>query len=113
MTPTDTRAREGRLVSIDAFRGFDMVMIMGLASVLIALGKCIYGEGGGWLAAQMTHPQWFGLTFYDMIFPTFLFISGMTFPCGSSPERPICTRDFRKTAAASLTAGCPMHFLTP
>ena len=80
MIPADTRACAGRLVSIDAFRGFDMVMIMGLASALIALGKCIYGEGGGWLAAQMTHPQWFGLTFYDMIFPTFLFISGMTFP---------------------------------
>ncbi len=70
----------GRLVSLDAFRGFDMMMIMGFAGVVKAIGKCIYGGKGGWLAEQMTHPEWFGLTFYDMIFPTFVFITGVTFP---------------------------------
>ena len=69
-----------RLSSIDALRGFAMLMIIGVDAVVIALGKCLFGGDGGWLAGQMTHPEWFGLTFYDTIFPTFLFVSGLSFP---------------------------------
>lgn len=69
-----------RLFSLDAFRGFDMLMIIGVDVVVIALARFLLGGDGGWLAAQMGHPEWFGLTFYDTIFPTFLFISGISFP---------------------------------
>ena len=69
-----------RLMSIDAFRGFDMMMIIGVDAVVIALARFCFGGDGGWLAEQMEHPEWFGLTFYDTIFPTFLFISGLSFP---------------------------------
>ena len=69
-----------RLFSLDAFRGFDMLMIIGADVVVIALARFLLGGDGGWLAAQMGHPEWFGLTFYDTIFPTFLFISGISFP---------------------------------
>ena len=69
-----------RLFSLDAFRGFDMLMIIGADVVVIALARFLLGGDGGWLAAQMEHPEWFGLTFYDTIFPTFLFISGVSFP---------------------------------
>ena len=70
----------GRLVSLDAFRGFDMLIIIGFDRVFRALGKCIYGGDGGWMAEQMSHPYWFGLSFYDTVFPTFLFIAGIAFP---------------------------------
>ena len=77
----NTTATSGaRLVSIDVFRGFDMMMIMGFNAMMIALGKWMYGGDGGWLAGQFRHPEWFGLSFYDTIFPTFLFIAGLSFP---------------------------------
>ena len=38
------------------------------------------GHGGGWLDMQMEHPEWVGFTFYDTIFPLFLFMAGVSFP---------------------------------
>ena len=70
----------GRLVSLDAFRGFDMMIIIGFDRIFSALGRCIYGGNGGWMAEQMSHPYWIGLSFYDTVFPTFLFIAGISFP---------------------------------
>ena len=72
--------KNGRLLSLDAFRGFDMMMIIGFDSMMYALGCWLYGESGGWLVKQFSHPEWFGLSFYDTIFPTFLFIAGISFP---------------------------------
>ena len=69
-----------RLVSLDAFRGFDMMMIIGLDGCLWHLGLWLYGDSHNWLSASFSHPQWFGLSFYDCIFPTFLFIAGVSFP---------------------------------
>ena len=69
-----------RLVSIDALRGFDMIMICGADAFFHQLeGKT------GWLwvdslAQQFEHPVWIGFTFYDFIFPLFLFIAGVSIP---------------------------------
>ncbi len=68
-----------RLLSLDVFRGFDMMMIVGFDALMIALDSWIFG-GPGWLTEQFRHPKWFGLSFYDTIFPTFIFIAGMSFP---------------------------------
>lgn len=57
-----------------------MLMIIGVDAVVISVARFLYGGDGGWLARQMEHPEWFGLTFYDTIFPTFLFIAGLSFP---------------------------------
>lgn len=73
-------AQKVRLVSIDALRGFDMVMIAGAGQVIHQLqGK----TGLKWVdavAGQFTHPAWFGFTFYDCIFPLFLFLAGVSIP---------------------------------
>lgn len=69
-----------RLESLDALRGFDMFFIMGGAELLAALARwfpCGFTEV---LARQMEHMDWHGLAFYDMIFPLFLFIAGVSFP---------------------------------
>ena len=69
-----------RLLSIDTLRGFDMLMISGAGSFIYLLhGKT------GWLwvdalALQFEHPAWNGFTFYDLIFPLFLFIAGVSIP---------------------------------
>ncbi len=73
-------AKSERLSSLDALRGFDMFWIMGGDSLFIALGTA---TGWPWLqgwAKQMEHVPWHGFHFFDMIFPLFLFIAGISFP---------------------------------
>lgn len=69
-----------RLESLDAFRGFDMMFIVGLSSIIVAICNLFPGGADCVIARQMDHAQWNGLTFMDTIFPTFLFISGISFP---------------------------------
>ncbi|KAA6436557.1 DUF5009 domain-containing protein [Dyadobacter flavalbus] len=65
-----------RLASIDALRGFDMLMISGGGAFIYLLG----GKTGFQLidsvSAQFEHPEWNGFTFFDFIFPLFLFLAG-------------------------------------
>ena len=75
----DGRDTSGRLLSLDAFRGFDMLFIMGLGPFLLALCAA-FGQPDCWLAVQLEHADWFGLTFEDLIFPTFLFVAGLSWP---------------------------------
>lgn len=67
-----------RLLSVDTLRGFDMLLIAGGGSFIVRLkGK----TGLSWvdtIADQLTHPDWNGFTFYDFIFPLFLFIAGVS-----------------------------------
>ena len=69
-----------RLHSLDALRGFDMFWIIGGASLVHALTA--YFDWGFLHAidAQLHHAEWDGFTFYDMIFPLFLFIAGAAMP---------------------------------
>ena len=78
MTTSPSNLPSQRLASIDALRGFDMLMISGAGGFFVLLsGK----TGLAWvdiIAAQFKHPAWNGFTFYDFIFPLFLFISGVS-----------------------------------
>ncbi|MBK8177423.1 MAG: DUF5009 domain-containing protein [Planctomycetes bacterium] len=65
-----------RWMSLDALRGFDMFWIMGgdaLARALAAFGD---GPLTGGLARQLTHAEWEGFHFYDLVFPLFVFVMG-------------------------------------
>jgi predicted acyltransferase len=53
---------------------------MGLAAVVRAVCGLFPDGGGSWLALQMKHAPWGGFSFYDLIFPLFLFMAGMSFP---------------------------------
>ncbi|WP_439557138.1 acyltransferase family protein [Dyadobacter sp.] len=68
--------RNTRLASIDALRGFDMLMISGGGAFIFLLK----GKTGipliDAVADQFEHPEWNGFTFYDFIFPLFLFLAG-------------------------------------
>lgn len=69
-----------RLVSIDALRGFDMLMICGADAFFRSFeGKTSWAWLDG-LALQFEHPEWVGFTFYDFIFPLFLFVAGISIP---------------------------------
>lgn len=76
-----------RLQSLDALRGFDMLFIMGGETVLIGLATLFPNAFFRTLAAQMHHVPWDGFTCYDMIFPLFLFIAGISFPFSLAKQR--------------------------
>jgi len=67
-----------RLVSLDVLRGFDMFWIVGGASLVSALGKAEEGTVLGTVRQQLSHVEWAGFHFYDMIFPLFVFIAGVS-----------------------------------
>jgi predicted acyltransferase len=69
-----------RLYSLDALRGFDMFWIMGGESIFVGLASLTGWPVLTWWAGQLDHVKWNGFHFYDMIFPLFLFIAGISFP---------------------------------
>ena len=68
----------GRLMSLDALRGFDMFWIVGAGSLVQALGKVSDTGVIKAFSKQLSHVQWEGFHFYDLIFPMFVFISGVS-----------------------------------
>ena len=79
-----------------------MMMIVGFDALVRALDAWLFG-GPGWLTEQFRHPKWFGLSFYDTIFPTFIFIAGMSFPFSHAKQAgrgdgrgAICLRIIRR-----------------
>jgi predicted acyltransferase len=70
----------GRVASLDALRGFDMVWIIGGDTIVRSLPAITDAPWTRLLARQVEHNAWAGFTFYDLIFPLFLFIIGAVFP---------------------------------
>jgi len=71
------REPEKRLHSLDALRGFDMFWITGGGMLAIAISNL---AGLEWLETQMHHVKWEGFRFLDLVFPLFMFISGVAIP---------------------------------
>ncbi|MEO5803221.1 MAG: heparan-alpha-glucosaminide N-acetyltransferase domain-containing protein, partial [Verrucomicrobiota bacterium] len=83
-------APSSRLMSVDALRGFDMFWIIGADALVYAFNRM--NQSGakvesaaekpftltGFLAQQLEHVDWSGFHFYDMIFPLFVFIMGVS-----------------------------------
>ncbi len=77
-----------RLQSLDALRGFDMLFIMGGGSLLVGLATLIPIPFFEAIAEQTSHAKWgMGFTMEDLIFPTFLFIAGISFPFSLEKQR--------------------------
>lgn len=82
--PTPT-TKPKRLLSIDALRGFDMFWILGaeglFAALFVLTGVSFFNRA----AAQMLHSDWHGFTLYDLIFPLFIFLSGVSLGIAAKP----------------------------
>ena len=72
--------KQERLLSLDALRGFDMLWIAGGEYLIVTLAALTGWPFLQWAAGQMEHVVWEGFRFYDMIFPLFLFIAGVSMP---------------------------------
>ncbi|MGN0833439.1 MAG: acyltransferase family protein [Kiritimatiellia bacterium] len=84
---TTNGSGSGRLCSLDALRGLDMLMITGLGPLLIALCQALGFGDQCWLARQLHHVPWHGFRIEDGIFPLFLFIAGVSFPFSLARQR--------------------------
>jgi predicted acyltransferase len=86
---------------LDALRGFDMCWILGLSAVVTkVLGRAFPGNGVvADVAAQFEHVDWEGFRFYDLIFPLFLFLAGVSMAI-ALPRR--VARDGRGAAVRHL-----------
>lgn len=73
-------APNSRLYSLDALRGFDMFWIIGAEGIFHSLAKITGFPLWVGMAEQLTHPDWNGFHFYDLIFPLFLFLAGVATP---------------------------------
>ena len=82
-TATESKGT-GRLASLDAVRGFDMLFIMGGEGLVVALAALFGFPDFG---KSFDHVPWDGLQFMDTIFPTFLFLAGVTFPFSAAKSR--------------------------
>jgi predicted acyltransferase len=94
-----------RLLSIDALRGFDMLLISGGGTFVYLLGGKTDWPWLNALAEQFEHPAWNGFTFYDFIFPLFLFLAGvsLTFSVSKGLEIGLTKRQiYRKSAFRML-----------
>ncbi|NIJ55416.1 acyltransferase family protein [Dyadobacter arcticus] len=69
-----------RLLSLDTLRGFDMFWISGGEEIFAVLAKVTGWSWAIFMAHQFTHPDWNGFRAYDLIFPTFLFMAGVSAP---------------------------------
>ena len=76
-TPVPT-AESQRLVSLDALRGFDMFWILGADSFVYALYRMSDNPVTAFFRKQLSHAEWGGFHFYDLIFPLFVFIMGVS-----------------------------------
>ena len=81
-TQPGSSVTEGRLSSLDFFRGLTMFL-------LVAEGALVYESllvpelDGTWIqtiATQFTHHPWNGLRFWDLVQPFFMFIVGVAMP---------------------------------
>jgi heparan-alpha-glucosaminide N-acetyltransferase len=73
-----------RLVSLDAYRGLIMLMLISHGFGLAALQSY---PNWAWLARQVDHAEWTGCTFWDLIQPAFTFMVGMAMPFAFARRR--------------------------
>lgn len=116
-----------RLISLDALRGFDMFWIVSGEGILHGLANGVKEKHrlvrnpSDWTIAvnekctfverlyigfsnQLHHSPWNGFTFYDLIFPLFIFISGVSMPFsyhkylnGHADHKPVYFSLIRRT----------------
>jgi len=71
---------KGRIMSIDALRGFDMFWIIGGGTIFSSLHEIFETPTTEWLNRQLSHVKWDGFRPWDLIMPLFLFVVGVVMP---------------------------------
>ncbi len=88
-TASGAAASDLRLMSVDVLRGFDMFWIIGADSLAYALQRMAPTPVTNFLAYQLEHADWQGFHFYDLVFPLFIFIVGVSIVFSISKTRDL------------------------
>lgn len=73
--------KQGRIMSLDILRGFDLMMLVGLQPVMRQFLLTLNNETlNNTLLRQLDHVAWEGFSAWDLVMPLFLFMSGVTMP---------------------------------
>ncbi|OQC02733.1 MAG: hypothetical protein BWX80_03035 [Candidatus Hydrogenedentes bacterium ADurb.Bin101] len=67
-----------RVVSVDVLRGFDMFWLVGGAGLALGIGRMLGSPAKEIVLRQLEHAKWEGFYFYDLIFPLFVFLAGVS-----------------------------------
>jgi predicted acyltransferase len=73
-----TGAAAGRIVAVDALRGFNMIWILRADLFVVSLAGLFPNPATGWVSRQLDHVRWEGLHLYDLIYPLFIFLVGVS-----------------------------------
>jgi predicted acyltransferase len=79
--------KPGRLLSLDGLRGFDMFWIIGGQGIFIGLAKVWPGRFSTAVVQQLHHVPWQGLHCFDVIWPLFMFMVGVSLPFSLSKRK--------------------------
>lgn len=85
--------RAARLISLDAFRGFTMLLLISHGFGVYDAFKDHHALAG--LAAQFEHAAWVGCTVWDLVQPAFTFIVGVAMPLALMRQPAGADRDKR------------------
>jgi predicted acyltransferase len=79
--PEPAPALAQRLVSLDAYRGFVMLLMMAEVLRFASVARAVPGNVfWAFLGANQTHVEWIGCSLHDLIQPSFSFIVGVALP---------------------------------
>jgi predicted acyltransferase len=101
-------AAPARLVSLDVLRGFDLFWILGADALVHALRAMDDTAPLRFLAGQLEHRAWAGFGFYDLIFPLFVFVVGVSLVFSLTR---IVARDGRAAAVKRILRRAALLFL--
>jgi len=73
-------ANSERLGSLDAFRGFVMLWIIGGEGLIAGLAALGHNRIMDAVVYELSHTPWQGLRFYDCIWPSFMLMVGVSVP---------------------------------
>jgi len=100
---------QNRLMSLDALRGFDMFWIAGGSLVVGALDKTKPNPLSTLLKTQLSHVAWEGFRFYDLIFPLFVFLVGVSIAL--AVPRSVAKKGRAQTVVHILTRGVLLYVI--
>ena len=94
-----------RLVSVDAYRGWVMLLMMGEVLRLRKVSEALPGNKfWAFLAQQQSHVAWVGCVLHDMIQPSFSFLVGVALPLSLSRRTQLGQPLWKRTAHACWRA---------
>ncbi|WP_339924612.1 DUF5009 domain-containing protein [uncultured Cyclobacterium sp.] len=108
---TIQNASSKRLISLDAYRGITMFLLVGESAMIYGVFQELFSEGSlGYLFFnQFTHHPWNGLRFWDLIQPFFMFIVGVAMPF--SLNKRLANQGDQKMVTRHILKRCLLLFL--